>query len=44
MAEDFAHVVGSIVAFATTILSWNCIKEFNRAGARSIQAEMERGE
>jgi hypothetical protein len=40
-AADFAHVVGSIVAFATTILSWSCIKEFNRAAARSIQAEMD---
>jgi len=38
---DLAHVVGSIVAFATTILSWNCIKEFNRAAARSIQTEIE---
>jgi hypothetical protein len=37
-AADVAHVVGSIVAFATTILSWHCIKESNRAAAHAIQA------
>ena len=41
-AADFTYAVGSIVAFAATILSWNCIKDLNRAAARSIQAEMER--
>ena len=37
---DVFRALGSVVAFATSILSWNYVKESNRAAARVIQAEI----
>ena len=36
------RAMGSVVAFATSVLSWNYVKDSNRAAARAIQAEIKR--
>jgi hypothetical protein len=38
---DVFRVAGSILAFATSILSWEWVKESNRAAARVIEAEIQ---
>jgi len=40
---DVFRAMGSIVAFATSILSWKYVKEANRAAARAILAEISSG-
>jgi hypothetical protein len=37
---DLIRAMGSVVAFATAMLSWKCVKETNRAAARAIQFEL----